>query len=364
MLMATALGGLLGAVSPSCDVRDFEDRTTAPKYDGSAMELVLETDKPAGNISASRDGRLFMSFFQEGKPVTKVAEIVNGVPVPYPSADFQKNFDTVLSVRVDDQGRLWTLDNGNIGMGQPKLYAFDLATGAVVHEFAFPKAIAPKDSLLNDMQIDLDTNRIFITDTSPLFAKPGLVAYDIAGQRARRILEGHPSVVGEKNRIRVNGEPFTVVGVSVIFNADSIAIDEKNEWLYFAPFTSGRLFRAKAATLGDFGKTEAELEAAVEVFANKTMSDGISLDKAGNVYITDPEHSAVNLLEPNGRLSTLFKDKKLRWPDGFSYAPDGYMYLTTSALNEVFFQSAGTVAKAAPYQIYRFKPEAEGLVGR
>ena len=34
------------------------------------------------------------------------------------------------------------------------------------------------------------------------------------------------------------------------------------------------------------------------------------------------------------------------------------------ALDEVFFQSEATVAKGAPYRIFRFLPEAEGLVGR
>lgn len=350
----------------NCETTNLEDRTTLPIYPSSSLEKVIQLDRPPGNISASSDGRIFFSFFPQGSPPIKVAELKNGQVLAFPSQAFQKNFNTVLSVRVDDKSRLWTLDYGNLGVGTgPKIYAFDLANGAILHEYSFPKDIAPKDSLFNDMQIDTVTETVYITDTSPIIPDPGLVVYDIGTKKARRLLKGHPSVVGERNEIVVNGTPFEVAGVPIIFNADSIGLDQNREWLYFAPFTSGELYRAKTSVLRNASLTADQLAAQVETYSQKTMSDGISLDTNGNIYVTDAEHSAVNLIDPNTKaLTTLFKDPAFRWPDGFSYAPDGYMYLTCSALNEVFLQTDATILGRGPYYIYRFHPEAPGIVGR
>ncbi len=350
----------------NCETTNLEDRTTIPKYPNSSLEKVIQLDRPPGNISATSDGRIFFSFFPQGTPPIKVAELKNGQVLPFPNQAFQNNFNTVLSIRTDDKGRLWTLDYGNLGIGTPpKIYAFDILTGAVIHEYNFPNDIAPKDSLFNDMQVDTVTETIYITDTSPIIPDPGLVVYNITTKKARRLLKGQASVTGERNEIVVNGSPFEVAGVPIIFNADSIALDQNREWLYFAPFTSGELYRAKTSVLRDTSLTATQLAAQVETYSLKSMSDGISIDLSGNIYVTDAEHSAINLIDPTTKkMNTLFKDPSFRWPDGFSYAPDGYMYLTCSALNEVFLQLDSTILSRGPYYIYRFHPEAEGIIGR
>ncbi|TGL60534.1 L-dopachrome tautomerase-related protein [Leptospira sarikeiensis] len=364
MLKKLTLALAIASAIVKCETGNLEDRTTIPKYPNASLEKVIQLDRPPGNISASATGRIFFSFFPQGTPTIKVAELKNGQVIPFPNQNFQKNFNTVLSVRVDDKNRLWTLDYGNLGLTRPKVYAFDIETGATIHEYEFPISIAPKDSLFNDMQIDTVTETIYITDTSPIIPDPGLVVYDIVSKKARRLLKDHVSVVGERNEIVVNGSPFQVAGVSIIFNADSIALDQNREWLYFAPFTSGELYRAKTTVLRDTTLTAAQLAAQIEQYSLKTMSDGISIDKSGNIYVTDAEHSAVNLIDPTKKITTLFKDPSFRWPDGFTYSPDGYMYLTCSALNEVFLQTDSTILSRGPYYIYRFRPEAEGIIGR
>ncbi|MDX1497910.1 MAG: hypothetical protein R3352_10165, partial [Salinisphaeraceae bacterium] len=99
------------------------------------------------------------------------------------------------------------------------------------------------------------------------------------------------------------------------------------------------------------------------VYAEKTMSDGLSIDIQDNIYISDLEHSAILRLSPDKQLTTLIKDEKLRWPDGFSFGPDGWLYVTCSSLHEVIGRSAANVREHAPYQIYRFKPGPLGYPG-
>ena len=98
-------------------------------------------------------------------------------------------------------------------------------------------------------------------------------------------------------------------------------------------------------------------------FAAKTLSDGLTMDERDDIYISDMEHSAILSLGPGGKLTTLLKDSRLRWPDGFSFGPDGWLYVTCSSLQHVLFVSSDHMRAHAPYQIFRFKPGPEGIPG-
>ena len=123
------------------------------------------------------------------------------------------------------------------------------------------------------------------------------------------------------------------------------------------------MYRVRSADLRDETLTAGALAAKVETYADKTMSDGISTDDAGNVFLTDPEHSAVVLLRPDRSLQTLLKTDKLRWPDGFSFGPDGWLYVTCSSLHHVIGKPPSEVAANAPYQVFRFRPGTSGIAG-
>jgi sugar lactone lactonase YvrE len=102
----------------------------------------------------------------------------------------------------------------------------------------------------------------------------------------------------------------------------------------------------------------------VEDFAPKTISDGLGRDDEGNVYITDPEHAAVLAVGPDRKLRTIVKDTKCRWPDGLSFGPGGWLYVTCSSLQHVMFRTTAHMKANAPYQIFRFKPGPAGPPGQ
>ena len=368
--IAAAIFGLLAVLVLGLWVRygggeHFEDRTTDPELPASALEVVADLDWPPGNIAVSEEGRVFFSFHPEAGPPVQVAELVDGEPVPYPpQLPEELAYQSVLSLRIDRQGRLWVLDNANHGTGTPRLLAFDLATGEVAYRFDFPPEIAGPGSHLNDFQVSPDGRRIYIAEASIFGKTPALVVHDVEARESRRLLEGHESVTPEHYVPVVQGREMIVFGIFAIRpGVDSIALDRRGEWLYFAPVTSNHMYRVRRADLDDPSLSPDQLAARVERFALKTMSDGITTDLDDNIYLSDPDESAIVLLQPDGSLRTLLKDPLLRWPDGFSFGPDGWLYVTCSALHHVIMRSASHIRSQAPYQIFRFRPGPAGIPG-
>ena len=348
----------------------LEDRSTPPMLSFDAVQTVVELQYPPGNIAVSDSGRVFFTLHPDGKPPNKVMELVGGRPVPYPDAVYQQRstavpyFQSILSLRIDRQNRLWILDFADFGRGQPRLLAFDLATNRLVHRHDFPRRVAGLGSMLNDLQIDPSGRWVFIAETSPLVQTPALIVYDSEQRRSRRLLDGHVSVASEDLLIHAPQRTMRVLGlIALRIAVDSIALDRRGQWLYYGAVTGSRLYRARAEDLVDESLTAAALAERVEVFAEKSLSDGLTTDDDGGVYLTDMEHSAIHRLDSEGTLRTLLRDPRLRWPDGLSFGPDGWLYVTCSALQHVLFRPHSAVAKHAPYHIYRFRPGPRAAAG-
>jgi sugar lactone lactonase YvrE len=348
----------------------LEDRTGDPLLPGSALEKVVDLEYPPGNIAVAPSGRIFFTLHPDGNPPSKVHELVDGQPVPFPSAEFQQaaegapHFDTILSLRVDRLNRLWVLDFAGFGRGQPRLLAFDIDSRELVHRHDFPSSVAGLLSMLNDFQVDARGETVYIAETSPIRQTPALIVYDVVKKESRRVLHAHPSVRAEDYVIQAPGRDMRAYGlVTLRIGVDSIALDRDGEWLYYGPVNGGRLYRIATEHLKNAALDEAALGAEVEDYAAKTLSDGLTTDSEGNVYLSDMEHSAVVRVGQDRKLTTLVKDPRLRWPDGFSFGPGGWLYVTCSALQHVLFVSESERKAHAPYQIFRLRPAAEGFPG-
>jgi len=348
--------------------RDFEDRSSSPMLPSSALEIVASLDEPPGNIAVSASGRIFITIHPLSRPATnKVVELIDGKPVPYPDTDAQQTlFQAVLGLAIDRQNRLWLLDDGLQGIKQPRLLAFDLQTDRLVKRYDFPAEIAGFGSFLNDLQIDPSGHKIYIADTSTLAKNPAIVIYDIEQNSVRRVLENHPSVVEQDWIINARGRKMMLWwGLFVVKPAvDSIALDRKGEWLYYGPMAHGSMFRIRTEDLNDQTLAPEALGFKVEKFGPKPLSDGLSMDLEDNIYITDVEHGAILTLGPDKNLKTLIKDPRLRWPDGLSFGPGDWLFISDSALQDVMFKSKRHIRSRAPYYIFKFKPGPPGIAGQ
>ena len=359
------LAAVLAVGLAACGGRQrLEDRTTAPEIPATAIETVADLDYPPGNIAVSGTGRVFFTLHPDGAPPTQVNELRDGKPVPYPSATYA-DYQSVLALRIDGQNRLWALDYARYGRGQPRLTAFDLGTDREVHRYDFPAAVAGFLSMLNDFQVSPDGNTVYIAEASPIRQTPAIIVYDVRTKTSPRVLESDPSLLPQGYVIQAPGRDMIVFGFYTLhIGIDTIALDRLGEWLYYGPVNGARLHRVNTRDLRDATLSASELARRVVDFGPKPISDGATTDDAGNVYLTDPEHSAVLATNADHALRTIVKDPRLRWPDGLSFGPDGWLYLTCSALQHVLFVSTATMRAHAPYQIVRFRPGTTAAPGQ
>ncbi len=343
----------------------FPDLTTAPTLSGDKLEIVANLSLPPGNIAVSEKGRVIFSYHPEAKPAIKIAEMVNGQAVELaletpPNVSLQN----ILGIRIDLKNRLWVLDNAEHGIGQPRLLAFNLDSLKTEYIHDFPSEIAGIGSHLNDLQVSKDGNYVYIADASIFAQTPAIIVHSTIEKKSRRILEGHHSVVPDNYLPVVQGKKMLMGGILAVRpGVDSIALSRDGLWLYFAPVTDEFMYRIKVSDIHDADIPNKVLEEKVERFAAKTMSDGITIDNSGRIYISDIENSAINRLWPDGTLETFIKDDILRWPDGFSFGPDGWLYVTSSSLQHVIFKSQDHILSKSPYHIFRVKTDSKASSG-
>jgi sugar lactone lactonase YvrE len=346
----------------------YPDLTTTPLFGSEALEEVAAFDEPIGNVAVSATNRLFFTIHPESRPENnRLMEWENGAARPWPDANTQRElFQSVLGVVIDRQGRLWTIDHGNHGFGTPRLLAFDLVSGEVVHRHHFDRRVAPRGSFLQDLQVSPDGTRVYIADASFWRKRPGIVVYDVTTEQARRVLDRHQSVTSQDWIIRTPSKTMVFFGglAALKPGVDGIALEPSGDWLYFGAMTHDTLFRVATPDLDDPDMSPGQLAGRLEVHSHKPLSDGLSADVAGNVYITDVEHGAVMRAETDRRPVTLIRDDRIRWADALSFGPGGWLYVADSAIPDQVLRSKRHIRNSAPYSIFRFQPGFEGVPGQ
>ena len=284
--------------------------------------------------------------------------------------------------------RLWILDHAGYGIeGTPALHAVQLRRNEtdadhLVFSYDFPSNVAGMGSFLNDFQIDADGDFIYIADTSLLRGDPGLVVFSVRQRTAVRVLSSHSSMFGVSSFFDVGETTVKLPGpLGIRINVDSIALDRvAGRWLYFGAMTSHNLFAVPVEAIhhfisivDTFGEDDenskaasAKLSATVMLVTNeKPITDGLSTDPMGNIYMTavdlsaivvavaqrKPENELMFTTPPKFKLRKFVQsDDHLRWPDGISFGPKG-LYITASALHVKLMGL--DMHTHAPFHIYK-----------
>ncbi len=210
-----------------------------------------------------------------------------------------RGMHAVLGLVADQRGIVWMVDNG---APAPRVVAWDTRTDTLHRVITLPRSAAPEGAFPNDLAVDIARGALYLADFGK--PEPAIIVVDLATGQARRVLAGHASVVPESDRpVRVDGEIVTMgtgddakpasVGVN------PITIDPSNTWVYYGPMSGTSLYRIRAEHLAGDGGDDA-LADRVRRYGDKPVSDGITVDNAGNVYITELDAGAVGVTRPDG----------------------------------------------------------------
>jgi sugar lactone lactonase YvrE len=115
-------------------------------------------------------------------------------------------------------------------------------------------------------------------------------------------------------------------------NSDGIALDTKNDLLYFHALTGYSLYSVPTKVLAN--ATNAEVEKSVKLVAKTAAPDGMIFDENGTLYFADLENNKIMYRKQDGSIHTLVEGEKIRWADTFSIY-NNYLYFTNSRINEV-----------------------------
>ncbi|RMF27272.1 MAG: hypothetical protein D6756_02185, partial [Cyanobacteria bacterium J083] len=179
------------------------------------LEIVAQfsLNNPPGNIAVTPQGKIILSQHQFfGSPLKVLELLPNGKTKPFPSKTWNKQLNptkiglhNVLGLRADKNGIVWLLDNSP-AEGQPgKILAWDTIQDRLHRIIYLPATVMVKNSLLNDLAVDLDHNAIYITDTAP-GETSALIVVDLKTGFARRVLQGDKSTIAEDIPMVIDGK--------------------------------------------------------------------------------------------------------------------------------------------------------------
>ena len=384
---------LLAASSPSA-VRAQQVVAPTPRpidTNLGTLTAVAGFDHQAIGIAVSGSGRIFVSFPRNGvdNVTTSVAEIVNGVAVPYPDATINtlnvnkpsERFLSVQSVVVDANDVLWALDTGNTGsgtpllVGGPKLVAIDLATNKVLRRLVFPQELIGTGTSLNDVRFDTRRGAAgfaYLSDSSATSGS-GIIVVDLSTGRAVRRLANDPSVLPDPAfRAVVEGKQFVAQATASAPPAepqiacDGIAVSADGSRVYYCPIASRYLYSVNADVLADFSQTDAAVAATVKNHGEKGAVGGLEGDAQGRIYLTNVEYNSIRRFDPtaapkeafNNTFETVVHNRHLVWPDSMALANDGTLYITSTQVNRLPAFNGGVDLRTLPFVLYKVQTDA------
>jgi len=343
--------------------------------DNTDFDIVAELQAGPGNVTATADGRVIMSLHQFYKPDYSVVEYKDHSLQPFPNREWSATdstaaikLDSVLGIRSDNNGVVWMLDNGMRSGVTPKLVGWNTKTNKLQRLIYLPAPIAPKDAFVNDFALDTTHAHAFISDPAG-GNNAALIVVDLLTGSARRVLQGHRSVIPENVDLVINQVPVQIKTASGELTKPHIGVnpiteDLANEWVYFGAMHGLNLYRIKASDLINTHLSETELAERVERYSAKPISDGISIDKNNNIYLGDLANNAIGVINPNRQYRQLAQSPQLSWVDSFSFGADGELYAVVNRLHQSEILNGGNNQSKPPYYLLNVKALATGLSGR
>ncbi|CDF80788.1 major royal jelly protein [Formosa agariphila KMM 3901] len=302
------------------------------------QEVAVFKGQQVTGVTVSDKGRIFANFPRWRKGVeNSVVEVVEeGKPKAFPNPKWnswtlgdptsENVFVAVQSV-VAFENNLYVLDTRNPLFNgvieNPRVFMFDLLTNEHIKTFILQEGTFHKDSYINDLRIDKKRGKIYLTDSG----HAGLVVVDLKLGTSFRVLNDHNSTLAETDFLNFSGSKW----VNTV-HSDGIALDTKNDLLYYHALTGYSLYAVSTDILAK--GNQKEIEDDVKFIMKTSAPDGMIFDEMGNLYLGDLEYNKIMKVNPvEGAIETFYEGEDVRWADTFSIYKDT-LYYTNSRINE------------------------------
>ncbi|KGK02071.1 MULTISPECIES: L-dopachrome tautomerase-related protein [Pseudoalteromonas] len=329
----------------------------------------FDAQHPPGNIAITPSGRKFLSIHGFYGQNQKIMELLSdGTTKPYPNEQWayaynkSKGFYGVLGVNVSSDGILWMLDTSGPDHAG-RLVGWDTNQEQLHKIIYLAKPTITDTSFLNDLVIDNKHGVIYIADTAQ-GTQAAIIIVSLKTGEARRVLQDSQYTTAENIDMVINGRTMRLGGQPARLGVNPITLDPNEDWLYFGSMSGTSVYRIATSAINNEQLSAKALEAKVMRYGTKPISDGITVDGGGNVYVTDITNGAIGVVKPNGDYEVLFKDDRLSWPDGFSYGADHKIYFTVNDLHNSLVLSNDKTQNPNKFKVMSFTPLVKGKVGR
>ena len=365
-LIFTSLILLSACSSKSKNDERLRDKKTVGLLPTEEVPVLEEVTSFKGaqvtGVTTSQNGRMFANFprWRKDLPFSVVEVMPDGSHKPYPNEEWNSGtgqasnnkFTSVQSVFAHG-GYLYVLDPSSPEMkgvvGNAKLYRFDLEKNKLDKTWVFDSKIAPEKSYLNDLRIDDQEKKIFITDSG----LGGIIVLDMESGEAKRLLDNHPSTEAEDITLVVDKKKFDKK-----IHSDGIALSPVDNKLYYHALTGYTLYRVPTSHLETTMRDETQLVKKVENLGTTPAPDGMIFDDSGNLYMADLERNAVSYRTPQGEMKILIQDQRLEWPDTFTIDNENNLIFTDSLLQTA---EIGKPVEGLEFKIYKVKLPKEKI---
>ncbi len=180
---------------------------------------------------------------------------------------------------------------------------------------------------------------------------PGIIVLDLPTGHQYRTLTDTPTVRAP-HPLRAEGKQLEDKnGRPIFFHADQLEISPDGKLLYYQPNT-GPMAVVETAALDNENMLDSERAKYARPFAPTGTAGGTAIDAAGNIYVSDCDHSAVLKITSSGQVSTLVQDPRLVWVDAMWITSDGQLWMPAAQMNHTPSFNHGKLDVHYPMQVF------------
>jgi len=355
----------------------FASATSAPPNNsanvGSHARLVTVAQSnrmPWNAVAVDARGRFIVGspkWTGNAGPAVAIAR-KNGQLVPYPDAqwnswtpgsDATHAFVSVNAIHQSADGDLWIVDTGAPEFGGaavengPKVVRIDPRSDSIVRIYAFPKDAIHAHTYVDDIRIN--GNHAYLTDAG----EGAILVLDLKTGAVLRRFDGETfSRARPNDRIVVNGKVVsTPDGKPLQVNADPLELSADGKYFYFAPL-AGPMSRIETRYLDDVSLSEQQLAQHVSNWFDLPAVGGTAMGADGSLYFTELADNSLKRRAPDGAVSTIVRDKRLRWVDAPFLDGHGNIYLPVPQIDGAPAFNQGKSTIRFPVSLYKVRLSA------